>query len=203
MTMTDTVAFIREAKTCSYVMVIHTPRLCGEPGFKSPLESRDESYIRCREIVDSIDPSIQVEDPLKEFDRPRNKMPPRNPLLSVPKPAEPKADSGKEGSYQDRLRKTLEAILSKRGDGEFPQVIVEEIHLGGDGDNDVVFQFDVDDASFGDDVGGAEGGAEHTSILETLKAAGYDVKGEKASETKEKKKRKLHDDVPQPGRDEL
>ena len=130
-------------------------------------------------------------------------MPPRNPLLSVPKPTEPKADSGKEESNQDKLRKVLEAVLSKRGDGEFPQVIVEEIHLGGDGDNDVFFQFDVGDALFGGDLDGAGGGVARTPILEALKAAGYDVKGEKVSETQNKKKRKPHEDAPQPERDEL
>lgn len=208
MTMTDTVALIREAKTCSYVMVIHTPRLCGEPGFKSRLEARDESYIRCREIVDSADPSNQAEDPLKEFDSPRNKMPPRNPLLSVPaksKPAEPKADSGKGKvqGYQERLRKSLEAVLGKQGDGELPQVVVEEIHLGEDGDEDVVFQIDLDDMLFGDDHDETGGAVPHQSILEALKAAGYDVKGEKVSETKDKKKRKPQEEAPLPERDEL
>ncbi|KAF8320093.1 hypothetical protein DL93DRAFT_2164265 [Clavulina sp. PMI_390] len=34
-----------------YVLVIHTPRLCGEPGFKSERASQDESVLRCREVV--------------------------------------------------------------------------------------------------------------------------------------------------------
>ena len=50
--MTDTILFIKETQTCHYVMVIHTPRLCGEPGFKTRLEQRDEAFIRCREVVD-------------------------------------------------------------------------------------------------------------------------------------------------------
>jgi len=51
MTMTDTILFVKETRTCEYVLVIHTPRLCGEPGFKSRLEQMPEAAIRCREVL--------------------------------------------------------------------------------------------------------------------------------------------------------
>jgi protein OS-9 len=35
-------------------MVIHTPRLCGVPGFRTRLEQREEAPIRCREVL--VDP---------------------------------------------------------------------------------------------------------------------------------------------------
>ncbi|KDQ18104.1 hypothetical protein BOTBODRAFT_171781 [Botryobasidium botryosum FD-172 SS1] len=53
MTTTDTISLVQETSTCSYVMVIQTPRLCGEPGFKSERETHEESVIRCREVVEN------------------------------------------------------------------------------------------------------------------------------------------------------
>ncbi|TFY76745.1 hypothetical protein EWM64_g7273 [Hericium alpestre] len=51
MTMTDTILLVKESKTCHYILVINTPRLCGEPGFKSRLDQREEALIRCREVA--------------------------------------------------------------------------------------------------------------------------------------------------------
>src|ERR1700692_3120356 len=125
MTTTDSIILVREAKTCSYVLVVHTPRLCGEPGFKSRLESRDESYIQCCEIVESIEPSTNPESPLTGTDRPLNKMSQRQPLLTVPSrpPTNPPAGDASSGNGKqdsnDRLRKMLEAVLSNKDNGEF------------------------------------------------------------------------------------
>jgi protein OS-9 len=205
MTTTDAIILVREAKTCSYVLVVHTPRLCGEPGFKSRLESRDESYIRCREIVESIEPSTNAENPLTETDRPLNKMSPRQPLLTVPSrpPTNPPAGSGKgqaQPDYNERLRKMLEAVLGNKGDGEF---IVEQFNIG---QEDLVFQVDLSDLAAGEqtDQHPRHVGT-HPSLLEALRAAGIDVKGEKTDdkhkEDKEEEK-KVDGDQPQ-GRDEL
>ncbi len=46
--------FVKETSTCKYVLVIHTPRLCGEPGFKSRVEQTTDAPIRCREILDTV-----------------------------------------------------------------------------------------------------------------------------------------------------
>jgi protein OS-9 len=209
MTTTDTIILVREAKTCSYVLVVHTPRLCGEPGFKSRLESRDESFIRCREIVESITPSTNTDSPLVGTDRPLNKASQRQPLLTVPSrpPADPPAgdaNSGKGKVQHDRLRKMLEAVLGNQDNAEFPQVIVEQINLGENGEEDLVFQFELDDlASDGqtDDHHGHAG--THQSLLETLRAAGIEVKGEKTDDKKdEREEKKAGVDLPQ-GRDEL
>ena len=51
----DKILFIKEASTCNYVVVIHTPRLCGEPGFKSERDTQEESVMRCREIISEDD----------------------------------------------------------------------------------------------------------------------------------------------------
>jgi len=209
MTTTDSIILVREAKTCSYVFVIHTPRLCGEPGFKSRLESRDESYIRCREIVESIEPSTNAEIPLTETDRPLNKVSQRQPMLTVPSrpPTEPPAGGSGKGKpdANDRLRQLLEAVLGKKDDGDFSQVIIEQINIGGDGEEDVVFQFEVDDVAMnGQPDEQHEDAGTHRSLLEALRAAGIDVKGEKTdkSEKKKEEEEKGGEEPPQ-ARDEL
>jgi protein OS-9 len=66
MTTTDSIFFIKETKTCHYTLVIHTPRLCGEPGFRSPREDVQDTPLRCRKVVDTLegtDPTLP-ESPL-------------------------------------------------------------------------------------------------------------------------------------------
>jgi len=189
MTTTDSIILVREAKTCSYVLVIHTPRLCGEPGFKSRIDSRDESYIRCREIVESIEPATDADsNPLTASDRPLKEMSQRQPLLTVP--SRPPADSSTgDGSGKanlaanDRLRKVLEAVL-----GSKDKIVVEQVDIGEVGDlEDLLFEFELGDLAVMD------GDPED------------EVKGEKTANKKEKKKKeekKGDEDQPQM-RDEL
>jgi len=78
MAMTDHILFVKETKTCSYVLVIHTPRLCGEPGFKSPKDANEQGSIRCREIVSELPPAetnaaAQAHWPVPSGDTPLNK----------------------------------------------------------------------------------------------------------------------------------
>ena len=44
-------------------MVIHTPRLCGEPGFRTRLEQREEAPIRCREVLDTPEAVAEATHP--------------------------------------------------------------------------------------------------------------------------------------------
>lgn len=55
MTVTDTILFIKETTTCHYVLVIQTPRLCGDPAFRSRRDAQEQSTIRCREIIQSAE----------------------------------------------------------------------------------------------------------------------------------------------------
>lgn len=64
--MTDTILFIKETSTCHYILVIQTPKLCGDPVFHSRSESREESTIRCREIISSPEQLEQNNEPLTE-----------------------------------------------------------------------------------------------------------------------------------------
>lgn len=46
----DRIGWIKEVSTCSYLMVIYTPRLCNDVAFLPPLETK-ANPITCREIV--------------------------------------------------------------------------------------------------------------------------------------------------------
>jgi len=153
MEMTDHILFVKETKICSYVLVIHTPRLCGEPGFKSRRDAEEQARIRCREIVDKK-PEDQAQLPPAEH--PMN-IPMRKtvlPALKVKENAADGSESKQDGFIDDILRKTLQALVNgKRGD----KSAVEE---------DVFIEFDVD----------ANGDNER--IVGALRAAGYDVRAE-------------------------
>jgi protein OS-9 len=112
MATSDTILFVKETKTCSYVLVINTPRLCGEPGFKTRHDAGEQGEIRCREIVDSL-PEERVLVP--ESDYPR-KMPRQIPTLPSPKEGVPKEatlPSKGKGSHADAIRKAVQALLGK------------------------------------------------------------------------------------------
>ncbi|KAK2466989.1 hypothetical protein APHAL10511_001247 [Amanita phalloides] len=159
MTMTDTILFVKEAKTCSYVLVIHTPRLCGEPGFKSRLDSNDEAQIHCREIVSgtlpeseattSADASAtsafdanvgQAGSPLSVADYPFKMV--RTKAVQPPSVTKQESESQKDKVYQELLRKTLEALF-----GENAVLATGKLHnvqdiLGNDGSRGMVIELD-------------------------------------------------------------
>lgn len=149
METTDHILLVKETKTCSYVLVIHTPRLCGIPGFKSRRDVKEQATIRCREIVEK-----KAEDQIKLSiaDHP-TKVPLRKSVLPAPKPAT-KAEKGADGSdsKQDRLddilRKTLEALISGKKSGD-------KVGL----DDDLIIEF----------VGGSEEG-----VFDAFRNAGHD-----------------------------
>ena len=51
MTTMDQIQFLKETSVCRYLMVIHTPRLCAEPGFQSVREKQPAAPIHCREVI--------------------------------------------------------------------------------------------------------------------------------------------------------
>jgi len=116
MEMTDHILFVKETKTCSYVVVIHTPRLCGEPGFMSRRDAGGEAEIRCREVVESL-PESQID--LPTADHPL-KIPLRKTILPSPvaAPKGSKDDANiaeKERIFNDLVRKTLEVLVNEGG----------------------------------------------------------------------------------------
>jgi protein OS-9 len=158
--MTDTILFVKEAKTCSYVVVIHTPRLCGEPGFKSRRDTGEEAQIRCREIVDTL-PEIPTNLPASDHPI---KPPRRKPI--PPPPVKQKAANDK--AYNDMLRKALEALMGTK-DVQQPMKMTTE-----EGDEVVIEVLGEDFMT--------QGQADAVDKLtEALRAAGYDIKSEKAN----------------------
>ncbi|KAG6818188.1 hypothetical protein H0H87_000093 [Tephrocybe sp. NHM501043] len=185
MTMTDTVLFVKEAKTCSYVLVINTPRLCGEPGFKSHRDTSEEHQIRCREIVDQLpqssatDASADVPDldyPIK-LSRRKPDLP-AAPTKETPKVKIDGVEVG-DKAYQEILRQTLAALTNAK-DGK---VALQEVTADEDG---VIFELIEEIDMSEDQVAAME------QLEETLRAAGYDIKGKatavkKGEKTGEKK----------------
>jgi len=165
MTMSDHILFVKEAKTCSYVLVINTPRLCGEPGFRSHHDVVEQAQIRCREIVHTQS---------QEFhDVPEADYPQKIPRVkkALPSKVAGKPDEKVSGTSHDSiLLKTIEAILG----GTSGQVIVQP----GTDAGEMVIEFldefpeDLDGDDFDEmmDVG-------LDKITDALRAAGYDVKG--------------------------
>ena len=159
MEMTDHILFVKETKTCAYVLVIHTPRLCGEPGFKSRQDAEEQARIRCREIVDKK-PEDQAQLPPAEH--PMN-VPMRKTVLPAPKLKEKAADGSElkqDGFIDDILRKTLQALVKgKRGDKNTAE-------------QDVVFEFVDADV----DTNGLQ--LDNEGLVEAFRAAGYDFRAE-------------------------
>lgn len=179
MTMTDSIMFVKETKTCHYILVINTPRLCGEPGFKSRVDQRDSALIRCRQVVDATtlanaDSSLpEADHPFSQRRPPAGNHPPLDAAEAL-SGASVETDGG-DGSqtaaepgakenvgpydHNDMLRRAVEAILQKTGNpqgndagadaGTAPRVVVEDI-----GDGEMVIEFisevEMNDGGAGD-----------------------------------------------------
>lgn len=154
--MADTILFVKETKTCHYVMVINTPRLCGEPGFKNRMEQRDEAFIRCREVLDSVDAINAIDRSLPDTSHPlwhvRSK-----PALTVPPPPAPEVDDdasapGKNKKTADLIRRAFE-ILTAGGDIPSGEESAVRIKKGGDGEIWVEFlDADIDLEAIEEDI---------------------------------------------------
>ncbi|KAF8574490.1 hypothetical protein K439DRAFT_1372269 [Ramaria rubella] len=203
MTMTDTILFVKETRTCEYVLVIHTPRLCGEPGFKSRLEQMPETAIRCREVVEnveSVDPSLpEARHPFKRRPRPPIPAPPPAP----PAPQQKADDETQTSSPLDTLRASVDraqdtakllrqAIESLLGRGDIEDMAVFELQPGEEeGEYYVTLDAETQEAlRGGDEPPGAGDGRESAphakgrgkTLEEALRAAGYDIRGQKEEE---------------------
>ena len=111
MTTTDSIFFIKETKTCQYVLVIHTPRLCGQPGFKSPREDLRDTPLRCRKVVDTLegtDPTLP-ESPLPFQRREPKPLPAPRPSATA---GDKKQSNGKDGANNDANSHLIKAALN-------------------------------------------------------------------------------------------
>ncbi|EJD05822.1 uncharacterized protein FOMMEDRAFT_145214 [Fomitiporia mediterranea MF3/22] len=185
-TMTDTILFVKETSTCHYIMVIHTPRLCGEPGFKTRLEQREEAFIRCREVLDSPEAIAAVDKSLPAAPHPF-KRPARPPILDIPPPPPVSEARGSnlhpslDKKASDMIKAAIEAFISGK-DGSN-----QHMHEGGDTilvageDGDVLIDIEFIDGDDADDtMEKLEGLLDKASgklgrLEEALREAGYNV----------------------------
>ncbi|EMD38417.1 hypothetical protein CERSUDRAFT_93950 [Gelatoporia subvermispora B] len=181
MTMTDTILFVKETQTCHYVLHIATPRLCGEPGFKSRGDTREEAYIRCREIVSDAE-YAHADRTLPPADHPVKLPKHRKPVIAPP-PEEAPQDTKPAKPQSDIIRRALERILGRAnlGSDMSGQVFVEQLD---DGDGEIMIELvDTEFPLEGDDDEGTDSRASH--LADVLRAAGYDIVGQKASQAQE------------------
>jgi protein OS-9 len=194
MTMTDTILFVKETKTCSYVLVINTPRLCGEPGFKSRLDQREETPVRCRQVVDAA--GLSATDPsLPEADSPIHILRPK-PILSQREVHDAPADTYPDddinaateslsGAIQQALQKMLvdaglwgdeipgTVVVEDAGDGEIFVEFMSNLDLDG-ADLALDLEYDIPETEDGEPVL-----PDAERVADALRAAGYDVRGQK------------------------
>lgn len=140
MTMTDTILFVKETQTCHYVLHIATPRLCGEPGFRSRRDVREEAYIRCREIL-APEQFERADRTLPTADHPFA-APPRvpKPVIAAPPAdaaagAQDKEKDEAKAKHNEVIRRALEKLVAG-GDLKAGEVTIIE-----DGDDDVIIEF--------------------------------------------------------------
>lgn len=182
MTTSDTILFVKETKTCSYVLVINTPRLCGEPGFRSRRDVGEQATIRCREVVNSLQfhsavPAVPDTDYPKNIPKSKTVLPP----LAV------KEATLGEGSHEKTIAqflRTFQKILGGRGDtmDDQGQEVPKIQEVGVTEDGNVVFEIlediSMDDLQRMQEAGAGQGtGAafEADRLAKALKAAGFDV----------------------------
>ncbi|KAJ7156062.1 hypothetical protein C8R43DRAFT_422916 [Mycena crocata] len=167
MATTDTIAFVKEAKTCAYVLVVHTPRLCGEPGFMSNKDAHEQASIACREIIAGALPDRTDAAFLPDADHPLS-SPRRRPVLPLPA-AKPKTETLTSANVNGALRKALGAIKELHWQ-------TADLEMVDDGEGGVIVQFsdDVDGMDAADVAALDEAAADR--IAQTLRELGFDIK---------------------------
>jgi protein OS-9 len=78
--VTDRIGYIKEVTTCSYLMVVYTPRLCNDVAFMPPKENKANSII-CREVVDEDEIAFRTE--LKTLEAELDATAPKEKLANV------------------------------------------------------------------------------------------------------------------------
>jgi protein OS-9 len=78
--VTDRIGYIKEVTTCSYLMVVYTPRLCNDVAFMPPKENKAHSII-CREVVDEDEILFRTE--LRTIEAELDATAPKEKLVNV------------------------------------------------------------------------------------------------------------------------
>lgn len=183
MAMSDTILFVKEAKTCSYVLVINTPRLCSEPGFKSTRDVTEQAYIQCREVVSDDQLTEKAIDGKEAQDFPRKLV---RPKAELPPPAKDSGKPGAPGSNQqvdDILKKAMNMLLGSGQGVEGVNLANGKLVLSDDGAVMVEFVEDLplEDLIEGEELGD-DNGALMDRLVDILKSAGINVKDSEEEE---------------------
>ena len=178
--MTDNILFVKEARTCSYVLVIHTPRLCGQPGFRSQYDSDEAALIRCREIVDSTnDQNSKPAAPL-EADSPFKISRHRSNRASPP-PAPSNEGEDKYANQRakyDEILRALELLMSGKADNNLGQIVVEQISE----DGGLLIEVVKDIPTGGEGDAEIDGGLTAEAITEAIRAAVQEARADKSDD---------------------
>ncbi|KAJ7774732.1 hypothetical protein B0H16DRAFT_1508104 [Mycena metata] len=198
MATTDTIAFVKESRTCAYVLVIHTPRLCGEPGFMSK-DIGEQASIACREVV----ATLPAEDTSIAATRAAKLVLPAPPAPAPGTAKDATGAGGATGKVSDIIRKALDTI--KWGSPDLGDLEMLE-----DGEGNVVIQFieDIpfDELDFDPAAAAAGDDARADRIVDILREAGMDLKKtgkDKDNNNKNKKKKSGNGDEKQDRRREV
>ncbi|KAJ8457199.1 hypothetical protein ONZ51_g11672 [Trametes cubensis] len=199
--MTDTILFVKETQTCHYVIHIATPRLCGEPGFRSRIDAEEEHVIQCREVLGE-DEYTAADRSLPAAPHPYRIARPQKKVIAPP-PDQPTAKAeGTHGTQEDGadpheelLRRAIQRLLARKGlGGADSHVVVEQLP---DGEGELLIEFvDIDlgegedgegafyeDAEYADDVWLADGEPfDGRRLQDILRAAGFGSKGQKTQQ---------------------
>ncbi|KIO19948.1 hypothetical protein M407DRAFT_11145 [Tulasnella calospora MUT 4182] len=113
MTTTDQIQFLKETSVCQYILVVHTPRLCGEPGFQSARDKTPAAPIHCREMIaeEDMPAAIEMRRTLPEAPFPDNSFR-RNPIHipNLPLQAQRRAEADALGLSIDGLSPKLQSL---------------------------------------------------------------------------------------------
>ncbi|CAE6439684.1 unnamed protein product [Rhizoctonia solani] len=189
------IMFVKEVSVCNYLIVIHTPRICSEPGFKSQRDSVKAAPIRCRHIV----PEDTVEFDHTRFESPvPHSVPPALPIL----PAAPPVHKDNQGSNADKKAggKKSSTLGENEKQTEFVKVALgalfdahtqdralagKKIRVDVDGD---IHELDFTEIGLDSVVGGdvPDMNALQERLAKVLRSAGYDVQDDEWPEESRK-----------------
>ncbi|CAE6488174.1 unnamed protein product [Rhizoctonia solani] len=195
MSSVDQIMFVKEVSVCNYLIVIHTPRICSEPGFKSQRDSVKAAPIRCRHIV----PEDTVEFDRTQFESPvPHSIAPALPILPAAPPiqkdyqgsAGDKKVGGKKGSTLGENEKQAEFVKVALGalfdaHTQDRALAGKKIRVDVDGDIQELDFTDIglDSVAVGD-VPNMD--ALQERLAKVLRSAGYDVQGDEWPEESRK-----------------
>lgn len=76
----DRIGYIKEMTTCSYLMVVYTPRLCDDVAFQPPKADKANSIV-CKAVVPSSDIPSRIEAASHSISSPPSKPNPSKPIV--------------------------------------------------------------------------------------------------------------------------